>query len=329
MDKKPNKRMRVQIAILCVIVSVFVITGIVYAITIKQYVLDGGNVPDDTYYASSETQPESEMIPETEQATPSPVVTEEPAPTKIPEPSFRQQNEDKYSDEIKTSYQTYLSDTTYVAVTKASVNDSPYCLAHVIVKDPSQIINIITTGRRLSTAPYEENNAVLVMSASGLKDYTHFLDGLHISDYAVVGSTTDLTGTELAFDKSGNLYRLNPTEKPDISEIQWTVLCNTPVLIENGKATDISDDVPTNYTCKSAIGMVTPGEYYFMVVSDGDYINEVTYKDMQKILMDKSCTMAQSLTTGVNVSMALQGELINMPAVGSGRPQYEYLIVKD
>lgn len=198
MDKKPNKRMRVQIAILCVIVSVFVITGIVYAITIKQYVLDGDNTPDDIYYASSETQPEAETVPETE-----------PAPTETPEPSFRQQNEDKYSDEIKTSYQTYLSDTTYVAVTKASVNDSPYCLAHVIVKDPSQIINIITTDRRLSTAPYEENNAVLVMSASGLKDYTHFLDGLHISDYAVVGSTTDLAGTELAFDKSGNLYLVN------------------------------------------------------------------------------------------------------------------------
>lgn len=329
MDKKPNKRMRVQIAILCVIVSVFVITGIVYAITIKQYVLNGSNVPDDTYYASSKTQPEAETVPETEPATPAPAATEEPAPTKTPESSFRQQNEDKYSDEIKTSYQTYLSDTTYVAVTKASINDSPYCLAHVIVKDPSQIINIITTDRRLSTAPYEENNAVLVMSASGLKDYTHFLDGLHISDYTVVGSTTDLAGTELAFDKSGNLYRLNPAEKPDLAEIQWTVLCNTPVLIENGKETDIPDDIQTNYTCKSAIGMVTPGEYYFMVVSDGDYINEITYKDMQKILMDKSCTMAQSLTTGVNVSMALQGELVNMPAAGSGRPQYEYLIVKD
>lgn len=329
MDKKPNKRMRVQITILCVIVSIFVITGIVYAITIKQYVLDGDNAPDDTYYASSETQPEAEMVPETKPVTPAPAVTEEPAPTKTPEPSFRQQNEDKYSDEIKTSYQTYMSDTTYVAVTKASVNDSPYCLAHVIVKDPSQIVNIITTDRRLSTAPYEENNAVLVMSASGLKDYTHFLDGLHISDYGIVGNTTDLAGTELAFDKSGNLYRLNPAEKPDLAEIQWTVLCNTPVLIENGKATDISDDVPTNYTCKSAIGMVAPGEYYFMVVSDGDYINEITYKDMQKILMDKSCTMAQSLTTGVNVSMALQDELINMPAAGSGRPQYEYLIVKD
>lgn len=212
MDKKPNKRARVQIAILCVIVSVFIITGIIYAITIKQYVLGDDNLPDDNYYASSGTQPET--VPETEPATPAPVVTEEPVPTKTPELSFRQQNEEKYADEIKTSYQTYLSDTTYVAVTKASVNDSPYCLAHVIVKDPSQIVNIITTDRRLSTAPYEENNAVLVMSASGLKDYTHFLDGLHISDYAVIGSTTDLVGTELAFDKSGNLYRLNSVENP-------------------------------------------------------------------------------------------------------------------
>lgn len=329
MDKKPDKRIRVQIAILCVIVSVFVITGIVYAITIKQYVLGEDNVPDNTYYASSETQPETETIPETESVTPAPVVTEEPAPTETPEPSFKQQNEEKYADEIKTAYQTYLSDTTYVAVTKASINDSPYCLAHVIVKDPSQIVNIITTDRRLATAPHEENNAVLVMNASGLKDYTHFLDGLHISNYSVIGSSTDITGTELAFDKSGNLYRLNPVEKPDIREIQWTVLCNTPVLIENGKASDIPDDVPTNYTCKSAIGMVAPGEYYFMVVSDGDYINSITYKDMQKILMDKSCTVAQSLSTGVNVAMSLQGELINMPAAGSGRPQYEYLIVKD
>lgn len=321
MDKKPNKRIRVQVAILCVIVSVFIITGIVYAITIKQYVLGGDNTPDDTYYASSETQLETETVPETEQATPAPIET--------PEPSFRQQNEEKYADEIKDSYQTYLSDTTYIAVTKGSVNNSPYCLAHVIVKDPSQIASIITTDRRLSTRPYGENNAVLVMSASGLKGYTHFLDGLHISNYTVVSGTTDLAGTELAFDKYGNLHRLTSAEKPDLAEIQWTVLCNTPVLIENGKASDIPDDVPTNHTCKSAIGMVVPGEYYFMAVSDGDYINDITYKDMQKILLDKSCTMAQSLTTGVNVAMSLQGELVNMPAAESGRTQYEYLIVTD
>lgn len=92
MDKKPNKRARIQIAILCVIVSVFVITGIIYAITIKQYVLGDDNLPDGNYYASSETQPET--VPETEPATPAPVVTEEPVPTKTPELSFRQQNEE-------------------------------------------------------------------------------------------------------------------------------------------------------------------------------------------------------------------------------------------
>ena len=92
---------------------------------------------------------------------------------------------------------------------------------------------------------------------------------------------------------------------------------------------ELPADISTNVTCKSVIGMVSPGEYYFMVASDGDYLSDVTYADMQKILLDKSCTFAQSLSTGVNVVMSMQGELINQPAVGTGRLQYEYIVVTD
>ena len=343
MDNKNKLRTKVQLIILTVVLAVFTITVIVYAVTLKQYVFNKKSGTVVTEEAKAEKQfttkthdktekPATEIIVENEfnkiKEESEKEIVEEPK-----EPTFKELNEIHYADEIAAAYRTYLSDTTYIAVMKDTVNGSPYCITHVIVNNPEQIKTIVTSDKQYARKLYDNNEYLFAMNASFLNNsHTTFIDGLHICDYNVISKMTIATGVELAYDNTGSLMKLNegtPFDELKSNNIKWTVLSENPTLIENSKAVELPADISTNVTCKSVIGMVAPGEYYFMVASDGDYISDVTYADMQKILLDKSCTFAQSLSTGVNVVMSMQGELINQPAVGPGRPQYEYIVITD
>ena len=343
MDNKNKLRTKVQLIILTVVLAVFTITGIVYAVTLKQYVFNKKSGTVVTEEAKAEKQfttkahdktekPATEIIVENKfnkiKEESEKEIVEEPK-----EPTFKELNEIHYADEIAAAYRTYLSDTTYIAVMKDTVNGSPYCITHVIVNNPEQIKTIVTSDKQYARKLYDNNEYLFAMNASVLNNnHMTFIDGLHICDYNVISKMTIATGVELAYDNTGSLMKLNegtPFDELKSNNIKWTVLSENPTLIENSKAVELPADISTNVTCKSVIGMVAPGEYYFMVASDGDYISDVTYADMQKILLDKSCTFAQSLSTGVNVVMSMQGELINQPAVGPGRPQYEYIVITD
>lgn len=348
MDNKNKLRTKVQLIILTVVLTVFAITGIVYAVTLKQYVFDKKSGTVVTEEAKADEQltakaPDKTEKPVTETVTEDkPDVTHEKETVEKPEeeiveepkePTFKEINEIHYADEIAAAYRTYLSDTTYITVMKDTVNGSPYCIAHVIVNDPEQIKTIVTSDRQYASKLYDNNEYLLAMNASVLNNgYTTFIDGLHICDYSIISPITVTTGVELAYDNMGSIVKLNEGTSFDElgpDNIKWTVLSGNPTLIENGEAVELPANISTDVTCKSVIGMVVPGEYYFIVASDGDYLSDVTYADMQKILLDKSCTFAQSLSTGVNVVMSMQGELINQPAVGPGRPQYEYIVITD
>lgn len=343
MDNKNKLRTKVQLIILTVVLAVFAITGIIYAVTLKQYVFNKKSGTVVTEEAKAEKQFTTKEPDKTEKPVTEIIVenefnkikeeSEKEIVEKPKEPTFKELNEMHYADEIAAAYRTYLSDTTYIAVMKNTVNGSPYCIAHVIVNNPEQIKTIVTSDKQYAKKLYDNNEYLFAMNASVLNsNHTTFIDGLHICDYNVISKMTIATGVELAYDNTGSLMKLNegtPFDELKSNNIKWTVLSENPTLIENSKAVELPADISTNVTCKSVIGMVSPGEYYFMVASDGDYLSDVTYADMQKILLDKSCTFAQSLSTGVNVVMSMQGELINQPAVGSGRPQYEYIIITD
>lgn len=320
-----RKRMKIKICILCSIVTLFVITGIIYIFTISAYLREPtDNTLNTLQKETTETEETVIEIPATD------VTTETVSPTeKIPEKvlSFKDTCTKKYVDEMTQTNLSYLSDTTYIAVFQKDINGNPYTLAHVIIKSPNQITNVISDTKRLSTELYEMDQALLAISSSMMDSHISFIDGMHITNSEIISVSQMATGTELACDISGKLCKLQPGATPD--ETVFTVLTTAPLLIENKTPATIPDTLMTSKTCKSAIGMVVPCEYYFITASDGNYINEITYEDMQNILLEQNCTFAQALTTNINVAMSFTGQLVNKPAAQSGRAQYEYLIIKD
>lgn len=327
MDHENEKRNRIKIGILCAVVTVFIITGIVYAYTLHTYIVPGTQdiahtVEQDetgsteTIRSPAETQPEKEQdVPETETETP------------VKEPGFQETCAKRYAKELAETELWHLSDTAYVAVFQKEWNGHPYTMAHVVVASPDQIMTVVSGEKRLAVRVCEEENAILSMSASMMRDQNSFIDGMHITDSRIISTGQTVTGTELACSLSGELSLLTPDT--DISDIRFTVLATTPLLIKDGKPAKIPEENRSSTNCKSAIGSVSPCEYYFLTASDGDYINDITYTDIQDILLENGCTFAQSLTTDINVSMAFNGQLVNQPAEQSGRTQYEYIIIKD
>ena len=329
MDEQNKKRMQIKIRILCGIVAVFVITGITYAFTLNRYLNQDNSIAVEK--ASMETDSiETELPPETTVTTETeaePVIVKKPEKIPPKELSFKETCTEKYAEELTHTELSYVSDTTYIAVFQNKLNNSPYTLAHVIVKSPKQIMTVVSNTRRLSTKLYEDEQALLAMSSSMLSGHTNFIDGLHIANTETISANQIPIGTELACDTSGNLFKMQ-TDMP-IENISFTILTTTPTLIQNKEPVSIPEALLSSNTCKSAIGMVAPCEYYLLTASDGDYINDITYTDMQNILLENNCVFAQSLTTSVNVTMAFNGQLMNQPADKSGRAQYEYLIIKD
>ena len=329
MDEQNKKRMKIKIRILCGIVVIFVATGIAYAFTLNRYLnqnnhIDENIIPMQTETVETEPATETMVTTETESI---PEETQETKPVVPKELTFKETSTENYTDEMAQTELTYLSDTTYIAVFQNEINGSPYTLAHVVIKSPNQISTTVSKTRRLSIKLYEDENALLAMSSSMLAGYINFMDGLHITNSETISSNQIPIGTELACDTSGTLYKMQPDTPTD--NIVFTILADTPLLIQNNEAVQIPDAIAPSKTCKSAIGMVKPCEYYFLTASDGDYINDITYADMQNILLEKNCSFAQSLTKDVNVAMSFKGELVNRPADKSGRTQYEYLIIKD
>lgn len=331
MDEQNKRHMQIKIRILCGIVTIFIITGIAYAFTLNRYLNQSNHIKEDNIQVQTETT-ESTSEPEKEPvAIAAPVQipekTQESEPVIPKELTFKETCAENYTDEMAQTELTYLSDTTYIAVFQNEINGNPYTLAHVVIKSPNQISTTVSKTRRLSIKLYEDENALLAMSSSMLAGHINFMNGLHITNAETISSNQIPIGTELACDTSGTLYKMQPDTPTD--NIVFTILSDTPLLIQDSKAVQIPDAIAPSKTCKSAIGMVKPCEYYFLTASDGDYINNVTYTDMQNILLEKNCSFAQSLTKDVNVAMAFQGELVNRPADKSGRAQYEYLIIKD
>ena len=74
--------------------------------------------------------------------------------------------------------------------------------------------------------------------------------------------------------------------------------------------------------------MKSPLEYYIVVCGSGGYKNGMTYTQLQDLLRSKGVTFARCLDGGGSSTLAIRGELINIPACWEERPVVDYLLFK-
>ncbi len=131
-------------------------------------------------------------------------------------------------------------------------------------------------------------------------------------------------------DKNVRYYMKQVEEVSDETLLELGVLFNfgtaDPLLISDGTPMSFPSDTKDGRYPRTALGVVCPGEYYLVTAgADGSYEGGLSYRQMQSIFYHLGCSYARSLDGGGSVSLAIEGELKNIPAEGEEREVVDFL----
>lgn len=108
--------------------------------------------------------------------------------------------------------------------------------------------------------------------------------------------------------------------------------CFGPTLVENGEAYEISGAFRETYRYqRSAVGMVSPGDYYIVSV-DGKGASGsqgMNYEELQKIFLDLGCQYAYNLDGGGSTTLVFKGRVLNSLTDGRERSVADILYFID
>ena len=169
----------------------------------------------------------------------------------------------------------------------------------------------------------QNNNAVAAINGGAFVDKTSvvwtgtgaFPDGIVMSEGKTIwNSVTDKDGTPLfGITDKGVLivgkYSENELKKLNIKE----ALSFKPILIVNGKKTDLSKELP-GMASRTAIGQKKDGSIILLVI-DGRQLGSLgaSFQEVQEIMFKLGAINAINLDGGRSTTMYYNGEVVNNP----------------
>ncbi len=204
-----------------------------------------------------------------------------------------------------------------------------YYVADVVLDDPTDLRsafadnsfgeNIVENTSDIAA----DNDAVFAVNG----DYYGFRDtGIVIRNGVVYRDDGARQGLALYRDGTALVYDETTTSAADlVAAGVWNTLSFGPAVVENGQIVDGIDDVEvdTNFgnhsiqgaQPRTAIGVVAPGHYVFVVV-DGrspGYSAGITMTGLAQIMVDLGATTAYNLDGGGSSTMYFNGDVVNDP----------------
>lgn len=233
-------------------------------------------------------------------------------------------------------------DSDTIVVTSKDYNLDSYriILTHVIVAQPENQVKIGLSndtfgGERELTSDFaKRTGAVVAINGS----YFYYDTGKPIDICAPVvlndshvlrsGRTN---GSEVCLRFDGSFFSPHPV-MPFTSDmlLSMGVVSNLgtadPLLLADGLPMSFPVSVRDFKYPRSAIGVVTPGEYYIITAGkENTYDGGLTYHQLQSIFYHLGCTYARSLDGGGSITLVIDGDLKNVGADGSERPVVDFL----
>ena len=169
----------------------------------------------------------------------------------------------------------------------------------------------------------QNNNAVAAINGGAFVDKTSvvwtgtgaFPDGIVMSEGKTIwNSVTDKDGTPLfGITDKGVLivgkYSENELKKLNVKE----ALSFKPILIVNGKKTDLSKELP-GMASRTAIGQKKDGSIILLVI-DGRQLGSLgaSFQEVQEIMFKLGAINAINLDGGRSTTMYYNGEVVNNP----------------
>jgi len=232
------------------------------------------------------------------------------------------------------------SDTIFVSCREFTPAGHRVLLTHVLVADPTTQVRAGLShdqvgGERERTSDYaKRTGAVVAVNGS----YFYYETGQPINMCAPVvlhdGEIVrpgDSNGSEICLRFDGTFFSPHPGwDFSDEALLGIGVVSNfgtaDPLLISDGTPQSFPVDTVDGVYPRTALGVVCPGEYYLITAGgDGTYDGGLSYRQMQSIFYHLGCSYARSLDGGGSVSLAINGELKNVPAEGTEREVVDFL----
>ena len=234
---------------------------------------------------------------------------------------------DEHSLEYENANYKYASDKLFVALNAFNEPDD-YWIAHVITKNGN--IPKIRMGndefKSIEKLRNNEGRNKWILGINGSyydKEYAPPA-GIYINE-GTVYQDEPASGDEMCILNNGALFTPpKDTSAKDLLDmgVISTIISENPVLIDNGEKCEI---VTNNKNLpKTVIGMVAPGEYYIVIASNGTYTSQITFEDIQNILLERNCIYAKAMSGSTYTTMMFQCEQINEPAVND-KPMIDIL----
>lgn len=234
------------------------------------------------------------------------------------------------------------SDNTYISTEEKDAYGSHILIAHVLIRDPSQINTEFSNGvfggkGERPTDVAKRTGAVLVINGS----YFNYGTGQALTEVApVILHDNEIyrsgiaNGSEICIRFDGSLFSPHPVmgfSAEDMYNLGVVSNIGTadPLLIQDGNLQSYPPGVTDGTYPRAAIGMVSPGEYYFLVAGSGAYQGGMSYMDMQGVFYALGCTYARSMDGGGSAAMVINGELLTDPAGETEREVADFICIWD
>ena len=211
-------------------------------------------------------------------------------------------------------------------------SEQEYNLIHIILSKP-EYFSVQYAGNRYghpeekTSDVCKQTKSILATNASYFCFNGYPAGKIHMQN-GVIQKSGFSTGREVCIMKSGRIY--SPPAGVSAERLQQMGvrdILNTadPILFQNGIRQNLNYDYSYPRTC---LAMKSPLEYYIVVCGSGGYKNGMTYTQLQDLLRSKGVTFARCLDGGGSSTLAIRGELINIPACWEERPVVDYLLFK-
>lgn len=217
----------------------------------------------------------------------------------------------------------YETSTLKVSVEEKDAGYTRYWVCHVETFSTRQLCSALCGGtygnpRRTVSQELADHNGVIGVNGSGFSygsgipapGKTMIKDGKIYNDVYSNGNIFCVTQDGGMFTAAAGM-----TTEDMLNRGVKDTYCFGPTLVENGKAAEISGQFrQTSRYQRTAVGMVSPGDYYLVAV-DGKGAGGsqgMTYQELQQVFVDLGCDYAYHLDGGGSTTLVFKGRVLNM-----------------
>lgn len=217
----------------------------------------------------------------------------------------------------------YETSTLKVSVEEKKTSYTRYWVCHVQTFSPSQLSSALCGGtygnpRATTSEEMAAHNGVIGVNGSAFSyssgkpapGKTMIKGGKVYEDTPSNGNIMCVTGDGGMFTAAAGM-----TTKQLLKRNVKDTYCFGPTLVEGGQRYPLSlgDFRQTYRYQRTAVGMVSPGEYYLVVVQGkgAGGSQGMTYEEIQQVFLDLGCTYAYNLDGGGSTTLVFKGKVIN------------------